>query len=73
MKADFIDDLRKFPAEFFGEQDNSCFFIGNRRFQGFLQFLSFMDDDTFNACQTHSGIGIALYGLIISFMILGKL
>ena len=68
MKANLIDDLRKFPTEFFGEKDNSCLFIGNRRFQGFLQFLSFMDDDTFNACQTHSGIGIMYNALQMTIL-----
>ena len=58
MEPDFIDDLRKFSAEFLGKENDPNFFVRNCIFQRFLQFTSFMDNNALHTCQTHSGVGI---------------
>lgn len=54
MKFDIIDDLRKLPAEFFGQEYDSDLFVCDGAFQGFFQLVVFMDDHTFYTGQSHS-------------------
>ena len=54
MKFDIIDDLRKLPAEFLGQEYDSDFFIRDGALQGFFQLVVFMDDHTFYTGQSHS-------------------
>ena|GEM_PF-5035899 len=54
MKFDIIDDLRKLPAEFFGQEYDSNLFVCDGAFQGFFQLVVFMDDHTFYTGQSHS-------------------
>ena len=54
MKLDIINDLRKLPAEFFGQEYDSNLFVCDGAFQGFFQLVVFMDDHTFYTGQSHS-------------------
>lgn len=54
MKLDIIDDLRKLPAEFFGQEYDSDLFVCDGALQSFLQFVVLMNDHTLYTSQSHS-------------------
>lgn len=47
MEFYIVDDLRKFPAEFLGQENDTDFFIRDSTLQSFLQLIVFMDNNTF--------------------------
>ena len=53
-----VDDLRKFPAELFCQQDDPDGFIGQGLIQFFLQFLPLMDHSPLDSRQPHAGQGV---------------
>ena len=46
MKLDIINDLRKLPAEFFGQEYDSDLFVCDGALQSFLQLVVLMNDHT---------------------------
>lgn len=54
MKLDIINDLRKLPAEFFGQEYDSDLFVCDGALQSFLQFVVLMNDHTLYTSQSHS-------------------
>lgn len=54
MELYIVDDLREFPAEFFGQENDPDFFVRDSTLQSFLQLIVFMDNNTFYTGQSHS-------------------
>ena len=54
MKLDIINDLRKLPAEFFGQEYDSDLFVCDGALQSFLQLVVLMNDHTLYTGQSHS-------------------
>lgn len=67
VKPDFIYDFREFSAEFLRQENNPDLLVGDGAFQSFFQLGAFMDDSTFHASQTHSGIGVDIVADQIHF------
>lgn len=54
MKFDIINDLRKLPTEFFGQEYDSDLFVCDGALQSFLQLVVLMNDHTLYTGQSHS-------------------
>ena len=67
VKPDFVDDLGKFPAEFFRQENDPDLFICNGALQSFLKLSALMDNGTLHACQTHACVGIDIVADQIHF------
>ena len=69
LQTECINDIREFPSEFFGEQDDPYVFIRQYVFQRLAQLLTFMDDHAVHTGKAHACIGVYVIADEIHFHI----